>query len=278
MSRIIFAIGGVFFLFAAASGLAQESQPSAPPVPAATRSEIECTGFIAATRVPEDIVVFNGEDNPLDDPLRLFTAGEHVFLRNRSGSDVAVGAEFRIVRVAKEIFRTYRYNKEHSWVHSLGQPYEDVGVVKVTSVTPDALVAQATFTCTPILIDDLAIPFQARPVPQYTPSAQFDAFALPNGKLIGMITAAKDNLGGLGTRNIVYVNLGEGDGARVGQKYRIFQIKHDRPRSGLSHLPETPRESIGQLVILTTQERSSVGIIVASTGDVFLGDGVELME
>jgi len=37
-----------------------------------------------------------------------------------------------------------------------------------------------------------------------------------------------------------------------------------------------PRESVGELVILSTQQKSSVGLVVNGLREIFLGDGIEL--
>jgi hypothetical protein len=40
--------------------------------------------------------------------------------------------------------------------------------------------------------------------------------------------------------------------------------------------PSLPRETVAEIVVLSTQEKSAVGIIVNSTRDVNVGYGVEL--
>ena len=61
----------------------------------------------------------------------------------------------------------------------------------------------------------------------------------------------------------------------AGQKFRVFHIMREVMGGGLTVPPEGPRENIGELVILSTEDRASVGMVVQSTREITLGDGVE---
>lgn len=276
MSPRILSLALVFLVAAATAGLAQETPADpAATIPAATRSEADCAGFISGTPVSKDIYVLDGADNDSHSPVRQFAAGDSVFLSSRSGATFVVGIEYTVVRQAKELFRTSWYPGQHWSIRSLGTPYEDIGRVKVTHVTPAGAVAEVAFACGPMYPGDLAVPYQLRAIPEYAPSQQFDRFAPSKGNPMGAITAARNNAGYLGVGSIAYVSLGQTDGVKPGQRYRIFQIARDRS-AGLFALPETPRESLGEMIILSTQEKSSVGMVVSSTREISLGDGIEL--
>lgn len=278
MYRKLLSLAGVLLLCAVPVGLAQEEGAGAG-VPAATRSEMDCSGFIAGTPISNDLYVFDGADNDNREPLHQFAlAGSYVYLRSRTGQGFPVGSEYSIVRSAAELMRIKWYAGQGGSVRSLGKAYEDIGRVKVTTVTPFGAVAEVAFACGPVRPGDLAVPFQPRAIPNYTPSAGLDRFALPNGKLVGAITAAADNAPYLGQGLIAYVNLGQEDGVRPGQRFRIFRIFREHVSRGFLTLPETPRETTGELVILSMQERSSVAMVVKSAREISLGDGIELLD
>jgi len=151
-----------------------------------------------------------------------------------------------------------------------------VGRAKVVAVREERAVAEVTFACGPVSLDDIAILYQARPIPEYKEADKFDRFVPPNGKQLGAITAAAFNAGAVGVGRMVYINLGELDGVRAGNTFRIFHISRDYLLQGILGPPDLPRESVGELVVLTTQEKSSVGIVVRSIRDISLGDGIEL--
>jgi hypothetical protein len=265
-------------LVALAGGLAQEqAAESTPSETTATVSlpKTECSGFITAESIPKDLVLFDGADNDHHQPLRQFSTGDYVYLRVGSSTNVTEGSEYRIVRRAKELYRNQWYSgQQWETVYSLGRMYEDAGRVKVFRVTPNGAVAEVTFSCGPIYPGDIAVPFKPRPAPNYAYTTHLDKFAPANGKLVGKIVAAGEDSPMLGTGSIAHIDLGEADGARPGQRYRIFRTFKDH--ASVFAPRKTPREVTGELVILTTDRYASVGIVVNSIREIGLRDGVEL--
>jgi hypothetical protein len=205
----------------------------------------------------------------------MFKPGEFVFLRSRSGANLAVGSEYSVVRSANELMRIKWYAGQGASIRSLGRAYEDLGRVRVARLTPQGAIAEVTSACGPILVDDFVVPYQARAIPQYTPAAPLDRFLLPNGKLAGAITAGVDNTAFFGVGSRAYINLGTSDGVSAGQRFRVFHIIRDTMNTGYRIIPEPPREIIGEMVVLTTQEKSSVAIVTISLREIYLGDGIE---
>jgi hypothetical protein len=252
-----------------------QQTPPASPIPAATQSQVDCTGFITTSNVSKDIIVLDGANNDLESALRQFTPKESIYLYSRGNGKFSVGDQFSLVRPAKAVFRTTRYGGEHWSIHALGNPYEDVGRVQVTHVTPEGAVAEVSFACEPIYPGDLAVPYQPRPIPDYVP-AELGRFVLPNGNIQGTITAARNNFASLAIGDIVYLNFGGKQGAQVGQRYRVYYALPSPGRWAVFAYPSLPRETVGEIVVLSTQEKSSVAIIVNSTRDINIGYGVEL--
>lgn len=252
-----------------------QQTPAATALPAATLSQADCTGFISASKVPADINVLSGEDNDLESSTRQYTEGDSIYLSGRGNPRFAVGQQFSLVRPAKELFRTTRYSGEHWTLRKLGNPYEDAGRVLVTHVTPQGAVAEVKFACGPIYPGDIALPYQPRIVPDYVPT-KLDRFALSNGKIQGAIVAARNNYASLANGDVVYLDFGEKNGAKAGQLYRVFYLPPCPGPWAINAPPPMPRETVAEIVVLSTQERSAVGIIVNSGRDVYVGYGVEL--
>jgi hypothetical protein len=274
LSTKILIVAVACFIFPVALALGQETPP-ASAIPAASPSQADCTGFITSSNVPRDVMVLDGANDDLHSPIREFMYGESVYLHSRSNARFSVGDQFSIVRPGKELFRTTRYGGEHWSIRSLGRPYEDVGRVQVTHVTPEGAVAEVSFNCGPIYPGDIALPYQPRPIPQYVPG-QLDRFPLPNGKTRGTIVAARNNYGSLKNGDIVYLDLGQQNGVKAGQVYRVYFSLSSLRRSSAWRYPPQPRETVGEVVVLSAQEKSSAAIIVNSTRDIDLGYGVEL--
>lgn len=252
-----------------------QQAPPVSAVPAATASQADCTGFIAGGKLPENIIVSDGADNDFESYIRQYAVGDSLYLCSRGKPQLSVGQQFSIVRRATELFRTARYAGEHWTIHGLGKPYEDAGRVQVTRLTPEGAVAEVMFTCGPIYPGDVAVAYQPRPIPIYVPT-MLDRFASPSGKTQGAIVAARNNYGSLGDGDIVYLDFGESKGAKVGQKYRVYYSLPRPSHWAVFSYPPIPRETVAEVVVLSTQEKSAVGIIVNSTRDISVGYGLEL--
>ena len=276
MRQIAFTLVVLFLALSAVTAQAQESGAVSPvSVPAAVRSQAECTGFIAEPSVPRDLFVVGGADDDFHSEVRQFVEGESIFISHDKGGDIAVGAEYSVVRPADELFRTMRYQGERWDIGKLGKPYEDVGKVRVTHVNPEGAVAKVIFSCGAIVPGDTLVPFQPRPIPEYTVSKPLDHFApLDKDKQHGRITASRNNFGFFGHETVVYLNLGDKEGAKAGQRYRIYKVIPPHTVELLTSEP-TPPETIGEAVVLSVQAKSCVAMVILSYREISAGDYVE---
>ncbi len=271
---------GVFFVLFAVSGFCQQPTTAASAVAsdtvsaaAASRTDMDCSGFIAPTKVPKDIFVFDGTDNDFQSRFRLYTTGNFVYLHGKA----ATGAEYALVRPAKRQYTISWYQGQRSSIRTLGHPYEDVGRLRVISQTPQGAVAQVTATCGGVTPGDIAVPYQQRAIPEYNLAQNLERFApKKQGRLTGAITAAASNAGFLGAGSIAYLNLGSTDAVRPGQRFRIFRVFRDRVERSLTAPHDTPLETVGELVVISAQEKSSVAVVVNSLREIGVGDGIEL--
>jgi len=275
-----------------AATLAAAQEGKQLPVSRPTQSE--CSGFIAAAPLPKDIYVLEGADDDFHERIREFSTGDFIYLRGNVGG-IAEGTEFRLVRPEKvaalPFFLHLTGIDENiippiSWapgqrrqIRKSGHPYDDAGRARVIRKTPEAAVAQITFSCGPILRGDLAVLYQPRPIPEYAAGVPFDRFAAPSQKLQGTIIGSPRNDSDLAQGDLAYINLGSGDGVHAGQVYRIVHADRERPLflyQSLLHFPATPQESVGEMVILFVEQKSAVAVVVASTREIAIGDGVQL--
>jgi hypothetical protein len=290
--RVVSLLAGVLFLAAVTPGWAQTlANASSEAVPAADHSEIECSGYVSASPVSNALYIDGGPDNDFLDRYHGFATGDHVFLHIFQGTGPAVGQIYRLVRPISEtasrtFFRggmgdmpTFGYISWYpfqNWdIHKLGQPYADIGRVKIIKLTDGGVVAKVIFACVPANIGDLAVPYQPRPIPTYTPAEHPDRFALSNGKKTGTITAVKNNFESVGTGGIVYLNLGQSDNVQAGTRFRAVRVLRLQT-PGLLTPPTLPHETVGEIVVLWTQEKSSVGIVVRAIRDIDAGDAVQM--
>jgi len=274
--RIAFSLAVVFLAVSAATAQAQETGAVSPvSVPVAVRSQADCTGFIAKPSVPRDLFVVGGADDDFHSVVRQFVEGDSIFISRHKGEDIAVGTEYSVVRPAKELFLTRHYPYQGWDLSKLGKPYEDVGKVRVTHVSPTGTVARVTFSCGSIVPGDTLVPFQPRAISEYTVSKPLDHFVpLDSNKQHGRITASHNNFGVLGAETVVYLNVGENEGAKPGQRFRIYKVLPPHT-TGFLTSQRTPPETVGEAVVLSVQSKSCVAMVVSSYREISAGDYVE---
>jgi len=256
--------------------LAQET-PSASPesVPTVVRSQADCTGFVANPDVPHNLFVVGGADDDFRSVTRQFVEGESIRISPRKGSELAVNEEYSVVRSADELFLTSHYEGQRSDIARSGRPYEDVAKIKLTHVDREGAMARITFSCQPVMRGDIVVPLQARAIPEYVPSQSVDRFTTASKeKYLGRIIGTPKNAGFLGKEAIIYLNVGEREGALPGQRFRIFRVEGPSSSGSMSS-QKTPPETVGEAVVLSVQARSCVAIVISSIREISAGDYVE---
>ena len=300
------------FLVVLLTGIAMAQQPAAPSasapqvaatnvvtrVHAPTYSDVNCAGFITDQPVPKDKYIAGGWATPHQ---TKYADRDYLYL---TGGGFQEGQRYSIVRHVKDSNAMKSFEGQSSWIGGSGQPYADLGRVLVTGVNGNIATAQVEYACDGMVPGDVAVPFAAREIPPLRPETKFDRFAPPNGKLTGHIVMAKDFDTVLGTGNKVYLNVGSGQGVKVGDYFRVTRtytdVKRDYadslsykayntydtmedtqkspPIFANSRVGEFPRRSLGELVILSVSPKSSTGMLTFALEDVLIGDGVEMEE
>ncbi|MFY9560931.1 MAG: hypothetical protein WAQ52_11915 [Terriglobales bacterium] len=269
-----------------------------------TAADLYCAGFISKERVPDANFVDGGLQTP---STTKFTNGEIVYL---AGTGYQQGQQYTIVRELRDVNEYEFYQGQRKMISATGQPYAEVGRVRVLDTRSHSAVAQVEFSCDPINPGDIAIPFaEKQPIAFHAPIL-FDRFAPSSGKLSGRIVVGKDFDGTLGTGAKVYMNLGSNQGVKAGDYFRAvrsyntdlrdpvdslsfkastsedtqkrlptFEAKmFTRTKGPNIHVADLPRRAVGEVVILSVTPTTSTGMIVFALEDVHAGDAVELDE
>jgi hypothetical protein len=189
-----------------------------------------------------------------------------------------------------------------------GQPYEEVGHVKVVDTRSRDAIAQIDYSCDGINPGDTAIPFAEKQLVNFHSPIRFDRFLPTSNKSSGRIVLGKDFDSELGTGHKVYINIGSNQGVKIGDYYRAVRsyeadlhdpvdslsfkaaISEDTQKKSPSidpnfltktngptiHVRDLPRRAVGELVIIGVTDTTATGMIVFALEDVHAGDGVEL--
>jgi hypothetical protein len=309
---------GLMLVLLAASAVAQDAAPADANAPqntlptsrsipservqTPTYADLYCAGFINKQVMPDANYVAGGVDTPT---TTKFVTGDIVYL---AGTGYSVGSQYSILRELRDQNRYESFPGQKKALGETGQPYGDIGRVRVIDMRSKMAIAQIEYTCDPINPGDIAVPFAEKTTVAFHPPAKFDRFIPATGKLSGRIVLAKDFDSVLGTGMKVYMNVGSNQGVKVGDYFRAvrrYEADLKDPVDSLSFKASTaedtqkrppsvegnfmtktkgpnirvadlPRRGVGELVIIGTTPTTSTGMIVYSLEDVHVGDAVEL--
>jgi hypothetical protein len=281
------------------SGMVAGAQ-SAPPVPRS--GDIYCSGEVTTEAIPHDTYVITGEQSSTK---ITFDEGDYVYVNKGSNQGVKVGDVFSAVRAVKDPFGIEWTKWEFAILKKMGTVWEDEGRVKVIIVRPDTSIGQVEHSCDYVQRGDILVPFTERPAPPLKSEAGFDRFAPANGKPLAMVITGKKFQQQVGNNDIIYVNLGNSQGVKIGDYFRIFRYQgtqhetaYQTPRYafdqedgmavpdvgiyGFGSVPKkwnwsnVPREDVGEGIVLRTGPNSATVLITFCLRPVYPGDYVEI--
>jgi hypothetical protein len=269
-----------------------------------TYADIYCSGFISRQILPDANFVAGGLQTP---STTKFTKDDVVYLM---GSGYTAGAEYEIIRELRDLDEYEMYPGQTKLLKATGQPYAEVGRVRVIDTRSKTAVAQIEYACDPINPGDTAIPFAEKSMVAFHPPVRFDRFLPTGSKVSGRIVLGRDFDSVLGTGQKVYINVGTNQGIKVGDYFRAVRtyaadlndpvdslsfkaaLSEDTQKKQASvdpgmfekgngpviHVRDLPRRGVGEIVIIGTTPTTATGMVVFAMEDIHAGDGVELDE
>jgi hypothetical protein len=309
---------GLLLLFVATWAMAQQSTTASTPdadgivhtsvnVPfvrfqTPTAADIYCAGFITKEHIPDANYVNGGLETPTS---TKFEIGELIYL---AGSGYQAGQLYSVIREIRDVNEYEIYPGMRKILAAAGQPYGEIGRVRVVDTRSHSAIAQVEFSCDPINPGDVVVPFVERPPVTFHVPGHFDRFAPPNGKLTGRVVLGKDFDGFLGTGMKLYMNMGSNQGVKVGDYFRVvrsYEATLKDPVDSLSfdartsedtqarppafeanrftktkgpniHVRDLPRRAVGEVVVVNVTPTASSAMVVFALEDVYAGDTVEL--
>ncbi|MGA2388149.1 MAG: hypothetical protein ABSF97_04275 [Candidatus Sulfotelmatobacter sp.] len=267
-----------------------------------TYADVYCSGFINKQLLPDAHFVAGGLETPT---TTKFVRGDIVYLE---GTGYTAGAEYEIIRALRDINEYEMFPGQKKLLKSTGQPYMEVGRVKIIDTRSRAAVAKVEYSCDPLNPGDTAIPFAEKSMISFHPPVRFDVYKPSGSKVSGRIVMAKDFDSVLGTGQKVYLNVGTNQGVKIGDYFRATrsyeadlhdpvdslsfkaaisedtQLKQPsidpniltRTNGPVIHVRDLPRRAVGEIVVIGTTPTTATGMIVFAMEDVHTGDDVEI--
>jgi len=267
-----------------------------------TYSDLYCAGFISKQILPDANYVAGGLQTPT---TTKFTRGDLIYVQ---GTGYTAGAEYEVVRALRDVNEYEMYPGEKKLLHETGQPYQEVGRIKVVDTRSKAAIAQIEYACDGINPGDTTIPFAEKQAVTFHTPIRFDRFLPASNKVSGRIVMGKDFDSVMGTGHKLYINLGSNQGVKIGDYFRAvrsYEADLDDPVDSLSfkaaiaedtqkktpsvdprmftkgngpviHVRDLPRRAVGEIMIIGVTNTTATGMVVFSLEDVHAGDTVEL--
>jgi hypothetical protein len=257
-------------------------------------ADVYCAGFITDKPPIQGLFVVAAKEGPM---LQTFSDRDVIYLSRGAGYIVNPGGEYILMRKLKDFSRVEIFEGQKAMIKGMGEVYAEVGQAKVNVIQEHVVTVTITHTCSEVMPGDVAVPLDKRAKPE-APVDVFDRFAPATGKNEGIIAAGKEFSATLGAGDIAYLNIGVPKGVEVGQLYRIYRTYESAAKDPnskyLDHTPQMnqgmrqsykltkeqrasmPRDVVGEMVILSVNEKSATALITMASGEVFPGDLVEL--
>jgi hypothetical protein len=267
-----------------------------------TYADLYCAGFISKQILPDANYVAGGLQTPT---TTKFTRGDIIYLQ---GTGYSAGAEYEIVRALRDVNEYEMFPGQKKLLKETGQPYEEVGRVKIVDTRSKTAIGQIEYACDGVNPGDTAIPFAEKQAVTFHNQLRFDRFLPASSKLSGRIVMGKDFDSQLGTGHKVYLNIGANQGVKIGDYFRAVRsydadlkdpvdslsfkaaIAEDTQKKTPSvdpamftkgngpviHVRDLPRRAVGEIVVIGVTNTTATGMVVFALEDVRAGDGVEV--
>ncbi|MBZ5631235.1 MAG: hypothetical protein LAO06_20470 [Acidobacteriia bacterium] len=261
-------------------------------VAAPSYSDMYCAGFITKAAFARDNDIVGGAESP---DQTQFQQGDTLFLE---GSGYQEGSRLAVVRELHDPNRKSVFVGQETAISELGQPYAELGRLRVTAIRGKTAIAVVEFSCSAMVAGDLVVPFQEKPPLAYRGKTAFVRFPANPGSVSGRIVLAKDFDYILGTSQKVYISAGADKGVKVGDYFRAVR-NYDPAKMGevdtlsikvpqseetqkypvaspQAKYAELPQRALAEMIVLNVTPTSSTAMITYAVESVTVGEMVEL--
>jgi hypothetical protein len=261
-------------------------------VQAPSYADMYCSGFITNEDHGKGSYVVAGAESPNQTQFRQ---GDIVFLE---GGGLQEGYRLSVIRELRDPNRSRAYAGQVAAVSALGQPYAELGRLRVTAIREKTAIAQVEYSCSPIVAGDIVVPFPERPPVVYRRNTALERFPASAGSLTARIVMAKDFDYILGTGQKAYISAGADKGIKVGDYFRAVrnydpatmddvgalsykvtqseETQKSHTKITREKYAELPRRTLAEMIVLNVTPTSATAMITYALESVTVGDSVEL--
>lgn len=232
-----------------------------PPVPVASEAAIACSPVLleepAASGTGIGSVV-KSHDNRL-----LLSQEDEVFVAVDGAQSLKVGDRLAVVRPGLRVV--------HPWSKgALGRPLFTLGIFEVTEMRDRTARGRLIYGCEAMNVGDRVMPFTLAPFPE-------DKIAQPTTRVVeGVILDSPRRLQFLALQNMVYLDVGTGQGIGPGDVFAVYRPNAPAVNPATGEVVPIPPDRLGEAVVIRVTNRTATAVISASAKDLRAGDRVVL--
>lgn len=238
-----------------------------PPIPLGSDYDVYCYGYIGDPREPmpnrissfEDVEIFNVE-GAVDQDITGST-GDLVYLEGGRSTGLIAGETYIVIEPGP-IVRHPRTRE------IIGRHYDYRGQLRVLCADDGQSRGMITYACKEIRTGSRLKPMPQIPIPLARIPDLPGFCDPPSGLTSGYIINSEGWELALGEGNLVQINLGRDNQIQPGDFLTVWR---DSPIEG------QPRQILGEIGILTTENNTATARIVAMRRTMLIGDHVELV-
>jgi len=237
--------------------------PLPPRVPTLVFKDIDQVGFITPFR-PQGEGLILGEMHDKN----LMSQGDEIFLQLKPPRQSAVGDRYYVFHTSDLI----RHPISGQDVGYLNTP---MGVVEITEVAPDHAKARVLTSYEPISKGDRLMPYRKRT----------EEIVLQDGTepKEGRIVVAKGQIRLSGDRQIVFIDLGEDNNVKAGNRFEVYREPRVRryyegqvTAVGEELLGSLMSEPVGEILVLSAEKETAAAIVTKTKVELYPGERVRM--
>jgi hypothetical protein len=228
------------------------------PVAIGVDADVNCSGWVGTPDENFPGFIFSADGM---ESRRSFYQGDVVYINLGKNQGVVAGQEFWIVRGDVTI------ESPVSEKDAVGRLYVTPGRLRVVCALEEDSIAEIVASCSDAAVGDFIRPYEPIPLPLVRRSAQLTSCDAPSGKQGGHVVYIGEAASHAGRDSVVYLDIGEDDGLAPGDFFTAY-----RPRTSAGGT----RTILGEIAILKTTPKTSVGKVMDASDFIVMGDLIEM--
>jgi hypothetical protein len=227
-------------------------------VPLTEQTAAQCAPYIPDSPDDQSVKVVGHESG---ETRVTMATGEILYINRGADAGIKPGDVFSIHRIQEPI-------RHPSSGAGVGKKVLSLGWARVILTEANGSSAVIEQACQDVRGGDYLLPFKAVPVPMVPTVAPSTRLTPHSDKAAGYVIDLEDRNDIASKGSYAIIDMGSDEGVSPGTILQVYRIEYPG-------LP-SPRHVIGDIAVLTVQERTATGRIIHSATAVMPGDHVEV--